>query len=208
MSDLEHGSTVGGSLILTQANITQHDHSLIDIVDVGNSAYYNKSDSTTSGDTNSIATSKAVNDLRLTLGTSAFHNKSDSFTSTSTNSIATSKALNDGLVNARRDIIHVGGRVTDGGVLTGGGGYAVVYGSFVRIHFSAPLDTSKYVPIVTGITGDIHDNYNVSFASTYMDVTPRSVGLGTAWDSGEISGVWFTYENHSRAFNFVIVRVA
>lgn len=64
MSDLEHGSTVGGSPILTQRNFTNHQHSPTDINGLGNSAIYDKSDSFALNDTNSIATSKAVNDLR------------------------------------------------------------------------------------------------------------------------------------------------
>lgn len=65
MSDLEHGSTVGGSPILTQRNFPNHQHGPEDMRGLGNSALYDKSDSTGLDDTNSIATSKAVHDLRL-----------------------------------------------------------------------------------------------------------------------------------------------
>lgn len=64
MSDLEHGSTVGGSLILTQNNLGNHTHHISDIYALGNAAYYNKSDSIYLNDSNTIATSAAVNSLR------------------------------------------------------------------------------------------------------------------------------------------------
>lgn len=64
MSDLEHGSTVGGSPIVTQRNYPNHQHNAEDIRQLGNSALYDKSDSYGSDDTNSIATSKALYDLR------------------------------------------------------------------------------------------------------------------------------------------------
>lgn len=64
MSDLEHGSTVGGSPIVTQRNYPNHQHNAEDIRQLGNSALYDKSDSYGSDDTESIATSKALYDLR------------------------------------------------------------------------------------------------------------------------------------------------
>lgn len=64
MSDLEHGSTVGGSVILTQTNLPFHTHTAEQVSGLGNAAYCNRSDSTSLDDSNTIATSRAVNSLR------------------------------------------------------------------------------------------------------------------------------------------------
>ena len=67
MSDLEHGSTVGGSPILTQNNLGNHTHHISDIHALGDSAYYNKSDSIYLNSSTTIATSAAVNSLRSSI---------------------------------------------------------------------------------------------------------------------------------------------
>lgn len=180
MSDLEHGSTVAGSLILTQNNLGNHTHHISDIYALGNAAYYNKSDSVYLNDSNTIATSAAVNSLRILLDGANIHAAGCVVYSSSTPYLIWSR-----------------------------NSYITNYGSgVIDINFSTSAPSSNYLPVIIGNSGDFRHSFITTNSSAWTcRVTTRAMSYSTSADSGEIHAISFGNTSGLANFYYMIMKV-
>lgn len=180
MSDLEHGSTVAGSPILTLNNLGNHTHHISDIHALGNAAYYNKSDSVYLNDSNTIATSAAIYGLKNLLDGQNIHAAG----------FVVYYSTTPSLVWSRNSYITYPS--------TGS----------VNINFSTSAPTANYLPVIIGNSGDFRHSFVTSNTSVWTcNVTTRYMSFSTGWDSGEISDISFSNTSGRANFYYMIMKV-